>query len=77
MNKKIKSIEEYKRISGDVWTIFKKYYPAEASLDEFADEVSALGKKYNGDKFMNDLLKVYFHELVELKGRKGNAESQS
>lgn len=66
------TIDEYKTISADVWLIFKKYFPPEADLGEFADDVHKLDEKYRADVrqycFMQQLLKVYFNELNELKG---------
>jgi hypothetical protein len=68
MKDKNHSIEEYKQISGDVWTIFKTYFPEDADISSFADEVHKLDLKYKSDPFMQKLLKVYFDELKELKG---------
>ena len=72
MRRKTHTIDEYKTISADVWLIFKKYFPPEADLGEFADDVHKLDEKYRADVrqycFMQQLLKVYFNELNELKG---------
>jgi len=62
---------EIQGISTDVWKIFKKYYPEGSNLDEWANDVHALDEKYRGTEgyeFMQKLLKVYFNELVEVKG---------
>ena len=77
------SVSAYCEISADIWSIFKKYAPDDADLMTFTDDVHALDQKYHeaGDldayRFMQKLLKVYFDELNELKGKKGNAENQS
>lgn len=71
MDKIIHSLEEYKQISGDIWTLFKTYFPKDADTDSFAKDVHDLDQKYkgqNGYLFMQKLLKVYFDELKELKG---------
>ena len=72
MKRKIHKIDEYKTISADVWLLFKKYFPPDADLNEFADDVHKLDEKYRADVrqycFMQQLLKVYFNELNELKG---------
>ena len=72
MRKPRHTIDEYKTISADVWLIFKKYFPPEADLGEFGDDVHKLDEKYRADVrqycFMQQLLKVYFNELNELKG---------
>lgn len=62
---------KYREISGDVWKLFKKYLPSDASLDDFGDDVGNLDKKYKGKegyRFMQRLLKVYFDELNDIKG---------
>lgn len=64
-------LQNYQEVSNDIWKIFKKYYPMDADLTTFADDVHALDQKYKGQdgyKFMQKLLKVYFDELNELKG---------
>lgn len=75
MKRKIHKIDEYKTISADVWLLFKKYFPPDADLNEFADDVHKLDEKYRGDVrqycFMQKLLKVYFDELKELRGLRG------
>ena len=72
MRKPRHTIDEYKTISADVWLIFKKYFPPDADLGEFGDDVHKLDEKYRADVrqycFMQQLLKVYFNELNELKG---------
>lgn len=74
MKNKAHKIEEYRGISADVWTVFKKYFPEDADTDTFIQDVDALDKKYRQDVrqycFMKKLLKVYFDELNELKGLK-------
>ena len=64
-------LKKYHEITTDIWKIFKKYYPEDANLDEFADDVHQLTEKY-GDteyrEFMQKLLKVYFDELNRIKG---------
>lgn len=82
MERQIHSILEYQKISGDVWSIFKKYFPAGANTDSFTDDVHALDEKYKVDVrqycFMKKLLKVYFDELNELKGlRDGEADKKT
>lgn len=65
------NITEYHEITIDAWKIFKKYQAADADLDEFTSDVGVLDEKYrdrSGYKFMQKLLKVYFEELVEVKG---------
>lgn len=68
------TINEYAAVSNDVWQIFKKYAPADASLDSFTDDVHALDQKYHEMNdldaygFMQKLLKVYFDELNRIKG---------
>ena len=72
MKRKIHSLEEYREISGDVWAVFKKYFPKDVNTDSFADDVRALDEKYKENprtyEFMQKLLKVYFQELNELRG---------
>ena len=61
----------YSEISNDVWNIFKDYLPKDANPDTFAGAVHKLDEKYQdkeGYAFMQKLLKVYFNELVEVKG---------
>lgn len=68
------TINKYAAVSNDVWQIFKKYAPADASLDSFTDDVHALDQKYHEMNeleaygFMQKLLKVYFDELNRIKG---------
>lgn len=68
------TFNEYAAVSNDVWQIFKKYAPADASLDSFTDDVHALDQKYHEMNdldaygFMQKLLKVYFDELNRIKG---------
>ena len=80
MKRKIHTIDEYKTISADVWLIFKKYFPPEADLGEFGDDVHKLDQKYRADVrqycFMQRLLKVYFDELKELRGLRGQSNEQ-
>lgn len=65
-------VSKYSEISRDVWVLFKKYLPTNADLNEFTDDVHKLDEKYRVDVrqycFMQQLLKVYFNELNELKG---------
>ena len=64
-------IKEYAKVSADVWEVFKKYIKPDADLNTWGDAVHALDEKYKGTagyKFMQDLLKVYFQELVKIKG---------
>ena len=64
-------INVYKGISADVWVIFKKFLADGVDLDEFVGDVHELNNKYEGTaeyKFMQKLLKVYFHELNRIKG---------
>lgn len=64
-------LKKYHEVTTDIWKIFKKYYPEDANLDEFADDVHELTVKYEGTdecKFMQALLKVYFDELNRIKG---------
>lgn len=72
MSRKIQTIDTYKQISGDVWNVFKKYFPADADTSDFTDEVHKLDQKYKEDVrqycFARALMKVYFDELNELKG---------
>ena len=65
-------IKNYQEVSSDVWRIFKKYFPAEVTLETFADDVHALDEKYRNKnieeyRFMQKLLKVYFDELGYIK----------
>lgn len=75
MKQKIHTIDEYRQIEADVWMMFKKYYDDDANLLEWSDDVHKLDQKYTKDVrqycFMQQLLKVHFDELVELKGVKG------
>ena len=72
MARKIQTIDDYRQVSADVWTVFKKYFPADADTTDFADDVHKLDLKYKPELrqycFMRQLLKVYFDELNELKG---------
>lgn len=72
MKRKVRRIEEYRDISAEVWTFFKKYFPDGANLSEAAEDIHKLDTKYKPDLrqycFMQKLLKVYFDELNELKG---------
>ena len=68
MNNRFHSIDEYKQISGDVWTIFKTYFPKDADTSTFAEDIHKLDVKYKSDPFMQKLLKVYFDELKDMKG---------
>lgn len=72
MKRQIHSLEEYREISQDVWTVFKKYFPKDVSSDTFVDDVRVLDEKYKENprtyEFMQKLLKVYFQELNELRG---------
>ncbi|MBQ1293181.1 MAG: hypothetical protein IIY21_04040 [Clostridiales bacterium] len=72
MKKKIHTIDEYRQISADVWLIFRRYFPNGADLTDFTKDVDALEKKYKPDVrqycFFQELMRVYFHELNELKG---------
>lgn len=80
MKRKVHKIAEYQGISADVWMIFKKYFPADANLDEFTKDIDVLDKKYKSDVrqycFFQALMKVYFNELNELKGLR-DAEKNS
>lgn len=64
----------YAEVSSDIWTIFKKYLPEDADLNEFTDDVHALDQKYHDAnnleayRFMQKLMKVYFDELNKIKG---------
>lgn len=67
----MKDIESYKTISNEVWKVFRSTFPEGSDLTKFTDEVALLDKKYKdveGYRFMQKLLKVYFEELVEVKG---------
>lgn len=67
-------LKKYHEVTTDIWQIFKKYAPADASLDSFTDDVHALDQKYHEMNdldaygFMQKLLKVYFDELNRIKG---------
>ena len=64
-------VSKYREISGDVWTLFKKFIEDGVDLDEFVGDVHELNNKYEGTaeyKFMQKLLKVYFNELNRIKG---------
>lgn len=66
--------KKYHEITTDIWKVFKKYLPKDSDLNTFTEDVAKLDKKYHGMKdleayhFMQKLLKVYFEELVEVKG---------
>lgn len=65
------SINKYQQISSDVWKLFRKYYEDGADLNAFTDDTNVLDRKYKDDDlygFMQKLFKVYFDELVGLKG---------
>lgn len=76
MKRQIHTIAEYQAISGDVWKVFKKYFPADVSTDDFTQDVHNLDKKYKDNprmyEFMQKLMRVYFQELTELKGLREN-----
>ena len=80
MQRKIHTISEYQGISADVWTVFKKYFPADADTTDFVKDVDTMEKKYSGNprtyEFFQKLLRVYFQELNELKGLR-DAEKNS
>ena len=80
MRKPRHTIDEYKTISADVWLLYKKYFSPDADLEEFADDVHKLDQKYRSDVrqycFMQKLLKVYFDELKELRGLRGQSNEQ-
>lgn len=69
------TIDEYRAISGDVWQIYKKYFPDDANLMEYESDVSYITKKYDKNprtyEFACNLLRVYHKELVELKQLRG------
>ena len=46
MARKIQTIDDYKQVSADVWTVFKKYFPADADTTDFTDDVHKLDLKY-------------------------------
>lgn len=68
------TLNEYKEVSADVWSIFKKYYSDDADCSGIADDIHKLDEKYKPYLrqycFMQKLIKVYFDELYELKGVK-------
>jgi len=67
----MEKIKQYQGVSADVWAFFRKYFPEGADTSTSADDIHALDEKYKGTevyKFMQDLLKVFFLELVEVKG---------
>ena len=67
----MEGIKQIQGVSADVWSFCKKYYPEEADTSTSAEDIHALDEKYKGTevyKFMQDLLKVYFQKLVEVKG---------
>lgn len=74
MRKKIRKIEDYREISADVWMIFKKYFPDDADMADFGEDIHKLDEKYKPDLrkycFMSQLIRVYVDELKELKGLK-------
>lgn len=76
MKRQIHGISEYQGISSDVWTVFKKYFPADVNTDDFTNDVHALDEKYKDNprmyEFMKKLMRVYFQELTELKGLREN-----
>ena len=81
MQRQIHTLDEYKTISADVWTIFKKYFPDGSDTTSFPDDIHVLDEKYKSNprtyEFMRKLLKVYFDELNELKGlRDGDRERE-
>ena len=71
MARQIHTIDEYKEISADVWTVFKKYFPKDSNKDTFADDIHELDGKYKKNprtyEFFQKLMKVYFQELHELE----------
>lgn len=72
-------LDKYQEISTDVWKIFKKFHAQDADLNEFAPDVSVLDEKYQNNElygFMQDLLKVYFRELVKMKGEGNGSFAQ-
>ena len=71
------NISKYQQISGDVWKVFKKYHEDGACLDDFPKDVHVIDQKYKNDDcytFMQKLFKVYFDELVELKGNTNESD---
>ena len=81
MKGKTYEISDIQAISADVWKVFKKYFPADADTDSFADDVHALDEKYKDKpgmyEFMQKLLKVYFQELNTMKGLKNAKDGKS
>ena len=64
-------LKKYGEISTNVWAVFKKYLPENASLHPLCDDMQALDDEYKGKegyRFMQRLLKVYFDELRDIKG---------
>ena len=62
---------KYCEISNNVWVLFKKYFPVNVDLTNFASDVHQLTEKYGDSEyrdFMQKLLKVYFDELNRIKG---------
>ena len=74
MKKPIHTINEYREVETDVWNFFKKYFNNE-NLDDLTDDIHRLDTKYKNNLrmycFMNELLRVHFKELDELKKNKG------
>ena len=46
----MKTLNDYKNISSDVWEIFKKYLPGDANLETFSSDVHVLNDKYKDDR---------------------------
>lgn len=68
----IPTLKEFANISNEVWQIFRKYYPEDANVDDFPNDVAQIGKKYKADdlkyEYVCELLRVYTHVLNRMKG---------
>lgn len=68
------TLNEYRDISADVWSVFKKYFSDDSDTAAIPDDIHELDQKYHEDprmyEFFRKLMKVYFQELHELKEMK-------
>ena len=76
----IHTVEEYKRISADVWNVFKKYYDGSINTDDFTMDIHAVEVKYKSNprlyEFEQGLMRLYMAELKDHKLQQERRENE-